>query len=375
MDPEVCKFYAQGRCAFGTACRLAHVDPPCGRGRGAAAGRGRGGRAAPSGYDGATGDRGTREVCRFFLNGGCSFGDSCRNLHVVDVTELDADPEPREYSMSGLWSSPAEAFYSEPSARPNGQPSANGPYPERPPPAGKGSPCPGQQSAWVQAALHDLHEASVRPAPKGGASGSRRPGGIGPPTAPQTHDQMGGGDWPSLAGPAPAKRAPPVQRAAPAPRAATATFSADVEDDAECGICFDSIRRKGERFGMLESCDHAFCLSCIRSWRKQREQQDRANLRLCPVCRNQSFFVVPCDRLIVDPEEKRRVINEYKRQMSAVPCKAFDYGRGNCPFGTSCFYAHLNPDGTQYVPPPSRRMVGANGTSRVKEVILSDFFS
>merc|ERR1719456_798728 len=75
-------------------------------------------------------------------------------------------------------------------------------------------------------------------------------------------------------------------------------------------------RKKGERFGMLESCDHAFCLSCIRSWRKQREQQDRVNLRMCPVCRNESFFVIPCERLIVDLSEKALAIEDYKRQMA-----------------------------------------------------------
>merc|ERR1712151_1486587 len=110
-----------------------------------------------------------------------------------------------------------------------------------------------------------------------------------------------------------------------------------------------------ERFGMLESCDHAFCLSCIRSWRKQREQ-DRLNLRLCPLCRNESFFVIPIDRLIVDPEDKTQAINQYKTEMARIPCKLFDYGKGRCPFGASCFYAHLNPDGTRYVPPALRWM-------------------
>lgn len=144
-------------------------------------------------------------------------------------------------------------------------------------------------------------------------------------------------------------------------------------EDPECGICFESIRKKGERFGILESCDHAFCLSCIRSWRKQREQQDRNNLRLCPVCRNESFFVVPSDEMFVDPEKKSDAIEQYKVEMARIPCKLFDYGRGSCPFGTSCFYAHLNPDGTRYVPPPLRWRNGADGSEVVGEVKLSDF--
>lgn len=145
-------------------------------------------------------------------------------------------------------------------------------------------------------------------------------------------------------------------------------------EDAECGICFESITDKGERFGMLENCACAFCLSCIRSWRKQKEQQDRVNLRMCPLCRNESFFVVPCEDLIVDPQEKSTAIEKYKHQMSLVPCQAFDYGRGKCSFGSSCFYAHLNPDGSRYNPAPVRKMVGIDGTQVIGEVKLSDFF-
>eukprot|EP00930_Biecheleria_cincta_P043157 TRINITY_DN29671_c0_g1_i1.p1 TRINITY_DN29671_c0_g1~~TRINITY_DN29671_c0_g1_i1.p1 ORF type:complete len:502 (+),score=82.46 TRINITY_DN29671_c0_g1_i1:152-1507(+) len=142
----------------------------------------------------------------------------------------------------------------------------------------------------------------------------------------------------------------------------------------ECGICFENVLQKGQRFGILETCDHAFCLSCIRSWRREREQQDRQNLRLCPVCRKESFFVVPSDKILFDPDEKKQIIDEYKNEMGRIPCKLFDYGRGHCPFGTSCFYAHLNPDGTRHVPAPLRWMAGAEGHEVKGEVRLSDFF-
>lgn len=148
--------------------------------------------------------------------------------------------------------------------------------------------------------------------------------------------------------------------------------SFDVEDP-ECGICFESIRKKGERFGILESCDHAFCLTCIRGWRAQREQQDRQNLRLCPVCRNESFFVVPSDDISLDPVEKSLAIEAYKTEMMRIPCKLFDYGKGSCPFGSSCFYAHLNPDGTRFVPAALRWRNGADGGEVIGEVKLSDF--
>ena len=141
----------------------------------------------------------------------------------------------------------------------------------------------------------------------------------------------------------------------------------------ECGICFENVKRRGERFGMLENCDHAFCLSCIRGWRREREQ-DKQNLRLCPVCRNESFYVIPSDTIILDADEKQKIIDQYKDEMGRIPCKLFDYGRGTCAFGSSCFYAHLNPDGTRYIPPPLKWMRGAEGSEVKSEVKLSDFF-
>jgi len=356
---EVCRFYARGSCAFGTACRYEHVRP---------GERGRSGRAAgtsqashapeeqqleleeeridpyddepctlrqlrekyfglysevemrrywrdemrptgnsrpalrAAGAAGGTGAAGSRAVCRFFLGGACSFGDACRNLHVVDVAQLDGDdPAPT------ITRSEREV---------NGQ---------------------------------DL--SSEAPAQRG--TGTLGRGGPPPP--------------PPLA-------APQGPREAQRPREDRWSRRARAGEDAECGICFESIRSKGERFGMLESCACAFCLGCIRSWRKQKEQQDKVNLRMCPLCRNESFFVVPCESLIMDPEEKARAIEKYKHQMSLVPCQAFDYGRGKCPFGSSCFYAHLNPDGTRYNPAPVRKMVGMSGTQIIGEVRLSDFF-
>ena len=33
--------------------------------------------------------------------------------------------------------------------------------------------------------------------------------------------------------------------------------------------------------------------------------------------------------------------------MDAIPCRNFDFGDGHCPFGTSCFYAHVYRDGVR----------------------------
>jgi len=350
---EICKFYAKGSCAFGTACRYLHES------QGSSSGRPSAPRRPPvpkveeqqleleeervDPYDDerctlsqlrekyfgqyceadvrkywqeemkpaetvrpalrpVTGDSGSRQICRFFLSGSCNFGTACRNLHVLDVDQLDGDP-----IDTGVTPKTQQ-----------------------------------RSSASVSNALKSLEN----PSELSLTGGSNDP-------------------W-SCPGELPEDCASFIE-------SRYARRSAAVED-AECGICFDSIQRKGDKFGMLECCDHAFCLSCIRAWRKQKEEQDRKNLRMCPVCRKESFFLIPCETLILSPEEKAKAIAGYKREMAGVPCKAFDYGRGKCPFGTSCFYAHLNPDGTRYVAPQPRKMFGSGGSQIIGEVKLCDFF-
>uniref|UniRef100_A0A7S3V1L3 RING-type E3 ubiquitin transferase n=1 Tax=Aplanochytrium stocchinoi TaxID=215587 RepID=A0A7S3V1L3_9STRA len=120
----------------------------------------------------------------------------------------------------------------------------------------------------------------------------------------------------------------------------------------ECGICLDVISEKKDgdrRFGILQSCDHAFCLACIRNWRGQDVndvQLDSGMVKMCPLCRAVSYFIVPCSRMVKDPNRKQRLIDEYRQKMSTLECKHFQRGKGVCPFGNSCFYAHLNPDST-----------------------------
>ncbi|KUF85958.1 hypothetical protein AM588_10001044 [Phytophthora nicotianae] len=51
-------------------------------------------------------------------------------------------------------------------------------------------------------------------------------------------------------------------------------------------------------------------------------------------------------RMVTRPERKKVLIDVYRKNLSGIPCRHFDEGRGTCPFGTSCFYAHRYPDGT-----------------------------
>merc|ERR1712071_227832 len=63
-----------------------------------------------------------------------------------------------------------------------------------------------------------------------------------------------------------------------------------------CGICMETIWDKipaaKQRFGILPNCSHCFCLDCIRTWR-QEKQFDNKIIRSCPECRVQSDFVCP----------------------------------------------------------------------------------
>ena len=145
-------------------------------------------------------------------------------------------------------------------------------------------------------------------------------------------------------------------------------FSATMETS--CGICLECPAAKGKRLGLLLGCNHAFCLDCIRVWRATSDQ-GKDVVRICPVCRLPSDFVVPCDRLVVDPGRKDALVAAYKANCADIPCKYFNFGHGRCPFGTSCWYAHVTADGT---PADQRLVVDEDGEIGVyKKASLLDF--
>ncbi len=145
-----------------------------------------------------------------------------------------------------------------------------------------------------------------------------------------------------------------------------------------CEICSDDIIGNGGRFGLLENCDHVFCLNCIREWRNQREKQDRENLRKCPICRVDSFIIIPSTRFLcgIEKMEERQ---RYRASVSEIPCKNFNYGKGKCQFGTSCMYMHLQEDDNGSVKRPAapvyefKMIQGAEGKKTKKQTQLADF--
>ncbi|RLN91657.1 hypothetical protein BBJ28_00006472 [Nothophytophthora sp. Chile5] len=172
-----------------------------------------------------------------------------------------------------------------------------------------------------------------------------------------------------------------------------------LSQDLECGICYDNIIAKGERFGLLSGCSHPFCLTCLRNWRGNADQP-KQTVRQCPLCRVETNFIIPSSRMVTKPERKQVLIDEYRvrpalpisllcmpvavasgrdryshrtlllyeqKNLSAIPCRT-------CPFGTSCFYAHRYPDGT-LASREVRTAVDADGQYDVlRQVRLEHYF-
>nr|XP_008349950.2 putative RING-type E3 ubiquitin transferase C3H69 isoform X1 [Malus domestica] len=133
----------------------------------------------------------------------------------------------------------------------------------------------------------------------------------------------------------------------------------------ECSVCLERVLSKPtvaeRKFGILSECDHPFCISCIRNWRSSSPTSGmdvNSALRACPICRKLSYFVIPSVIWYNSKEEKQEIVESYKARLRSIDCKHFDFGNGNCPFGTSCFYKHTVKPGSyvwKFHRPPPRR--------------------
>lgn len=92
----------------------------------------------------------------------------------------------------------------------------------------------------------------------------------------------------------------------------------------ECGICFDAA--PGAVYGLMSHCNCKFCVNCIRGWRKEGIQvsQDSEQVRLCPLCRTQSYFVIPSREHVIG-EAKDKLVDAYKTSLARKPCKVTSY--------------------------------------------------
>jgi len=136
----------------------------------------------------------------------------------------------------------------------------------------------------------------------------------------------------------------------------------------ECNICYDRVLGQGKRFGILSHCNHAFCLDCIRKWRgRYMKNVDKELFRLCPICRIESYFIIPSAYYVGAGKEKEDLIEAYKKSLKEIPCKYLKYGEGVCPFGNSCFYAHLDKNGKTIYLPWIGKTIKEDGTEELDQ--------
>uniref|UniRef100_A0A663MDP5 RING-type E3 ubiquitin transferase n=1 Tax=Athene cunicularia TaxID=194338 RepID=A0A663MDP5_ATHCN len=113
-----------------------------------------------------------------------------------------------------------------------------------------------------------------------------------------------------------------------------------------CGICMDRVYEKrapNERyFGILPNCSHAYCVGCIRKWRRSRDFQSTV-IKACPECRVTSSYYIPNKYWISDVDEKKQLIENFRARTGKIRCKFFVQNQGHCPFNSECLYLHELP--------------------------------
>ncbi|GJP49525.1 hypothetical protein CLOM_g8725 [Closterium sp. NIES-68] len=157
-----------------------------------------------------------------------------------------------------------------------------------------------------------------------------------------------------------------------------------LSSEIECSVCLERVLGKARpadrKFGILSHCDHPFCVGCIRNWRAAGQDSGESvpldldnAIRACPVCRVRSHFVTPSVVWFFSADEKQDIIEGYKRKLKNTDCRYFNYGNGQCPFGTSCFYKHAYRDG-RLEEMKLRHLSSADGSAVIsRDIRLSDF--
>lgn len=123
------------------------------------------------------------------------------------------------------------------------------------------------------------------------------------------------------------------------------------------------------------SCDHAFCLGCIRNWRSNTgggADVDSA-LRTCPICRTTTYFIVPSAVWPSSNEQKEQIVAGYKAKLASIDCRLFNFGEGQCPFAQSCFYKHAYRDGRLEDSRPRTVAIDEDEVKVVQPVKLCDW--
>ncbi|XP_075299027.1 putative E3 ubiquitin-protein ligase makorin-1 [Opisthocomus hoazin] len=313
----LCRNFARGFCRWGQSCRFSH-------------------------------DRKSAQVCRYFQRGFCSYGEQCSYQHTRE------EPVPAGTRCGPV---PTVPPGSVPAAVARGWGGAR---------CGSAHPVSSVThvaskfpSEEVEEGEKDKNIPAPDNIPRGaiggefvpararGASGSQ-PRGLGlDPSSSDPREAV----VETATGTDPAEVPAELGAAAAlVPTAALRTRSEAVV----CGICMDRVYEKPlpeERlFGILPNCSHAYCVGCIRKWRRSRDFQSTV-IKACPECRVTSGYYIPHKYWVSDAGEKEKLIETFKARMGKIRCNFFVRNRGFCPFKSDCIYLHELPAGR----PPRRR--------------------
>uniref|UniRef100_A0A672KMY8 RING-type E3 ubiquitin transferase n=1 Tax=Sinocyclocheilus grahami TaxID=75366 RepID=A0A672KMY8_SINGR len=321
----VCRQFINGSCRYGPSCYYLHEFP-----------------ALPS----------FRVQCRYFQKGGCWFGDRCRYLHVPQAGEGSSGSSRRGSAPAVFPSALAGRSLAD----------RRGSEPSLLPPQGAYS-LTRRGSEPLVTSMSVLQQNFERLTT--GIAEEEEFGVVedGPPQQDATRplQQISATDSSSsdnhssaafVPGAAPAE----IQKVTGSPErpdqggAAVSTElqhsrAFDQSKDVACGICMDKISEKStsqeRRYGILPNCNHAFCISCIVTWRKTKAFQEDV-IKGCPQCRVKSSFYIPSKHWVCDGEEKASLIAAFKERSSKLKCTFF-MRHGCCPFKSECIYSHDMP--------------------------------
>uniref|UniRef100_A0A8D0HCR3 RING-type E3 ubiquitin transferase n=1 Tax=Sphenodon punctatus TaxID=8508 RepID=A0A8D0HCR3_SPHPU len=336
----LCRNFARGSCRWDQHCRFSH-------------------------------DRTTIQICRYFQNGYCAYGDRCSYQHTLEAPALASSRRGSEPTFYGTQDSATSLNRHgvEAASLPQASPWSWGG-------SRRGSEPAVSSMAQLQLNLERMSMSldeededkenvlAARYSTNGALSRefvprqalhmpNSRPQelGIRKPTLESENASSKTAQAP------PNPEEPKVESGLAEVATATAVVKMKSED-VVCGICMDKVYEKSlpeERvFGILPNCSHAYCVGCIRQWRKSRDFQN-AVIKGCPECRVTSSYFIPNKHWVSDAEEKKRLIETFRARTSKIRCKFFIRGNGHCPFKSECIYLHELPTGHLPAARPRRR--------------------
>ncbi|XP_051524911.1 probable E3 ubiquitin-protein ligase makorin-1 isoform X2 [Myxocyprinus asiaticus] len=353
VERKICWQFINGCCRYGQSCYYLHEFP-----------------AVPP----------FQVQCRYFQKGGCWFGDRCRYLHISQGAEGPSGNS-RRGSAPAVYHPPlashafADRRGSEPSLPAQGACSLNR--------RGSESLVTSisvlqQNFECLNTGIAEEEEFGVEDVPS--QHGALRHMQQNNPT--YSNPLHNGSSVSSLPGAAPAKvlkvtmpedetqvtslTKRPDQGGAAVSTTQQNLGTFDQSKDVACGICMDKISEKftaqEQRYGILPNCNHAFCISCIVTWRKTKDFQEDV-IKGCPQCRVKSSFYIPSKHWVCDGEEKASLIASFKEKSSKLKCTFF-MRHGCCPFKSECIYSH---DGLPFTH-CRRRCVPRNATEVLEDL-------